>query len=107
MDTKTLVVGQDVHMVSGVYGCEGTVIEVTPSGAVVRTDQHSYPLDGRAQGKSKDDPIDWNAWWDTWHDRNQWHNNAGLSGLLRFDNNGEGCDGLGTFECGPWHIENC
>ncbi len=30
MDTKTLVVGQDVYMVSGIYGNKGKVVEVTP-----------------------------------------------------------------------------
>jgi hypothetical protein len=30
MDTKTLVVGQDVHMVSGVYLGKGKVTQVLP-----------------------------------------------------------------------------
>jgi hypothetical protein len=37
MDTKTLVVGQEVHIISGIYDCgKGTVVEVTPEGVVVQ-----------------------------------------------------------------------
>jgi hypothetical protein len=67
MDTKTLVVGQDVYIESGVYGCKGKVVKVTPSGVNVQTDK---------------------------------------VGLLRFDNEGKTCDGNGTFECGPWCIDD-
>jgi len=42
MNTKTLVVGQEVYMVSGPhYCCWGTVIKVTPEGVVVRADVQS------------------------------------------------------------------
>lgn len=34
-DTKKLVVGQVVHMFAGIYGCDGKVVKVTPSGAEV------------------------------------------------------------------------
>jgi hypothetical protein len=27
-------------------------------------------------------------------------------GLLRFDDGGTQCEGNGTFECGPWHIDD-
>ena len=143
MDTTTLVVGQEVYMFSetSFTYCKGKVAEVTPSGVVVQTSQLSWPIDGRAQGRSKDDPVDW----DSWHGvckacqelslgkRSPQHcqeqhlpiplaHNAGTSGLLRFDSNGEGCDGLGTYygeeprhiddmpfaertaELLPWHI---
>jgi hypothetical protein len=35
MDTKTLVVGQDVYMLGGVYMNMGKVVKVTPSGVDV------------------------------------------------------------------------
>jgi len=34
MDTKTLVVGQSVDMVSGCYGCRGKVVEIKLSGVI-------------------------------------------------------------------------
>jgi hypothetical protein len=37
MDTTKLVVGQDVFMKSGCYGCSGRVVRVTPSGVDVQT----------------------------------------------------------------------
>jgi hypothetical protein len=37
VDTKTLVVGQRVVMVSGPYGCDGRVVEVTDGGVAVQT----------------------------------------------------------------------
>ncbi len=40
MDTRTLVVGQRVFMVSGLegpYSCDGRVVEVTDSGVTVQT----------------------------------------------------------------------
>ena len=36
MDTKTLVVGQDVYMFCGHYGEYGKAVEVTPEGVVLR-----------------------------------------------------------------------
>jgi len=39
MDTKTLVVGQEVYLVSGIYGKKGRVVEVTPSGVMVQTEK--------------------------------------------------------------------
>jgi hypothetical protein len=37
MDTKKLVIGQEVHMVSGCYSKKGWVVRVTPSGVDVQT----------------------------------------------------------------------
>ena len=37
VDTRTLVVGQDVYMSSGCYWNEGKVVKVTPSGVDVQT----------------------------------------------------------------------
>jgi hypothetical protein len=36
MDTKTLVVGQEVYMLSGPFGCEGKVIKVSAEGVEVQ-----------------------------------------------------------------------
>jgi hypothetical protein len=70
-----LVVGQKVHMASGPYGCEGRVVDISPSGVVeVQT------------GVMQNDGT-WNA-----HE------------LLHFDNNGNGRDAEGTIECGPWYL---
>lgn len=38
MDTKTLVVGQDVFMRSGEVGDWGKIVEVTPTGVIVESD---------------------------------------------------------------------
>jgi hypothetical protein len=37
LDTQKLVVGQEVSMSSGVFGCEGRVVKVTPEGVEVRS----------------------------------------------------------------------
>jgi hypothetical protein len=37
MDTKTLVVGQDVYMVNSRFMCKGKVTEITPLGVNVQT----------------------------------------------------------------------
>jgi hypothetical protein len=77
MDVKTLVVGQNVRIESGIYGREGKVVRITPSGAEVQT------------GVMQNDGT-WNA-----HE------------LLRFDNEGRGCDESDdTRECGPWYIRD-
>ena len=36
MDTRTLVVGQEVKLSSGIYGINGEVVKVTPSGVIVQ-----------------------------------------------------------------------
>ena len=54
MDTKTLVVGQDVYMVSGVYLDQGKVVRITTSGldvqavhgGLVRFDSDGKECDG-------------------------------------------------------------
>jgi hypothetical protein len=74
MDTKTLVVGQYVHLRSGCYGDSGRVVKVTPDGVDVQT------------GVMQNDGT-WNA-----HE------------LLHFDNDGKGCNDEGTRECGPWYM---
>jgi hypothetical protein len=45
MDIKTLVVGQDVYMVSGIYGNKGKVVEVTPSSVTVQLALAQGPID--------------------------------------------------------------
>ena len=74
MDTKTLVVGQKVRVVSGVYlGGEGTVIKITPWGVDVQ-------LDGE----------------------HLWE----LKGVWGFNKDGKECNGHGTYECGPWELDD-
>jgi preprotein translocase subunit YajC len=92
----SLVVGQEVYMFSGCYVNKGKVIKVTPEGVDVQT------------GMMQNDGT-WNA-----HE------------LLHFDNNGRsyvtelppsyrstahpmgprGWDGNGTYECGPWELDD-
>jgi hypothetical protein len=90
MDATKLVVGQYVHMVSGIYGKAGKVVEVTPSGVVVQLAIFEGPV--RPEGPE----------------------------LIRFDTNGKACDSSdiykgnlwggtdpripGTHECGPWEL---
>jgi hypothetical protein len=77
MDTKTLVVGQDVRMFSGVYSRKGKVVKVTPSGVDVQT------------GVMQNDGT-WNA-----HE------------LFHFDNSGKVCDPdpIDMYDRGPWELE--
>jgi len=49
MDTKTLVVGQYVYMVSGVYGATGKVTKVTPDGVEVQAAPGTYGRDDKGQ----------------------------------------------------------
>jgi hypothetical protein len=79
MDTKTLVVGQDVHIVSGPYLWRGKVVKATPEGVEVQTREEVLPSNGL-------------------------NLRCGKEQLLHFDNNGKGRDAEGTYECGPWHI---
>jgi hypothetical protein len=96
VDTKTLVVGQEVYMFSGCYTQTGWVVKVTPSGVDVQT------------GVMQNDGT-WNS-----HE------------VVHFDNNGRsyvtelpssydskahplspwGWDGNGTYECGPWELDD-
>lgn len=76
LDIKALEIDQKVLLQSGVYGLNGKVVKVTPSGIEV--------------------------WAYGWREKDgAWHS----SGLMHFDGNGKGCDG-GTFECGPWYISS-
>jgi hypothetical protein len=54
MDTKTLVVGQDVYMLSGVYICKGKVTKITPSSVDVQTTSEGL-LRFDSRGKGCDD----------------------------------------------------
>ena len=87
MDTKTLVVGQDVYVVSGWYLKKGKVVKVTPSGVEVELALIEGPI--RPEGPE----------------------------LIRFDTNGKACNSRdiykgsmewsgipGTFEGGPWEL---
>jgi hypothetical protein len=74
-----LVVGQKVRMTSGCYGCEGRVVDISPSG-IVEVQTGVMQNDG------------------TWNADERLH-------LLHFDNNGKGRDAEGTIECGPWYID--
>ena len=84
VDTKTLVVGQDVYMFSGCYVNMGKVVKVTRSGVIVQLALAEGPI--RPEGPE----------------------------LIRFDANGKACDSRdvykgnmewngipGTYECGP------
>jgi hypothetical protein len=89
VDTKTLVVGQDVYMFSGCYVNRGKVVTVTPSGVIVQLALAEGPV--RPEGPE----------------------------LIRFDANGKACDSRdvykgnmewdgipGTYECGPWELDD-
>jgi|HubBroStandDraft_1064217.scaffolds.fasta_scaffold21191_4 hypothetical protein len=47
MDTKTLVVGQDVYIESGIYSSKGKVVKVTPSGVEVQKDVNAIRQRGQ------------------------------------------------------------
>ncbi len=51
IDIKSLVIGQEVYVLSGVYICKGRVVEITPSGIVHVRTKDTPPLhfdkDGR------------------------------------------------------------
>ena len=54
LDTTKLVVGQEVSMSSGVYGCEGKVVKVTPDGVEVQTN-YAGLLHFDSKGRGRDD----------------------------------------------------
>jgi hypothetical protein len=83
LDTQKLVVGQKVEMSSGVMGCKGEVIKVTPDGVEVEVRFRQY---------HKPAP-------------NVVTHTFGAVELLRFDSKGKGLD-WGTHECGPWYIDD-
>ena len=84
MDTKTLVVDQEVHMVSGCYSCKGKVVKVTPSGVDVQTSQELLRFDKDGRSYVVELPSSYDS---TAHPMSPW-----------------GWDGNGTYECGPWYI---
>ena len=87
MDTKTLVVGQDVYMVSGIYGVTGKVVEVTASGVIVKLDLAQGPINEPTlirfdtNGKACDSSDIYNG--------NMWGADPRIPG---------------THECGPWEL---
>jgi hypothetical protein len=65
MDTKKLVVGQEVHLRSGIYNTKGKVVKVTPDGGVEVRIPISYAWNARElmhfdnYGKGRDDEGTW------------------------------------------------
>ena len=86
MDTKTLVVGQDVYMLSGVYGNKGKVVKVTPSGVDVQTTDELLHFDNNGRSYVTELPSSYNP---SSHPFSPWR-----------------WDGNGTYECGPWHLDD-
>jgi preprotein translocase subunit YajC len=107
LDTKTLVVGQEVYMSSGIYCCEGKVVKVTPNGVEVQVsrdhrEEHvsiggvellprpSYDellhFDENRRSYVTELPSSYDG---TAHPLSPWR-----------------WDGNGTFECGPWYIDD-
>lgn len=84
MDTKTLVVGQDVYMGSGVYLCEGKVVKITPLGVDVQTTTELLHFDDKGRSYVTELPSSYDS---TAHPLSPW-----------------GWKGNGTYECGPWYI---
>lgn len=50
MDVKTLTVGQDVYILSGVYYKKGKVVKVTPSGVEVHDGDELFQFDIYGKG---------------------------------------------------------
>lgn len=86
VNTKTLVVGQDVYMFSGVYGNTGKVVKVTPLGVDVQTADEVLHFDtnGRSYVTELQPSYDPTA-----HPLSPWR-----------------WDGNGTYECGPWELDD-
>jgi hypothetical protein len=90
MDTKTLVVGQDVYMFSGSYGNKGNVVEVTSSGVIVKLARAQGPINEPTlirfdtNGKACDSSDIYNG--------NMW---GGSDPRIP-----------GTHECGPWELDD-
>lgn len=107
MDTKQLVVGQDVYIVNndGTRFCQGNVAKVMPEGVEVLTAPHVMRIDGLSQRNYDVDTLSWVV-------------------PLRFDNEGKGYDGNkrctdvfwgeqdilwwghDVYGLGPWHIDD-
>jgi hypothetical protein len=78
MDTKTLVVGQDVHMHSGIYSRKGKVVKVTRSGVEVQTTDELLGFDTNGRACTSD------------------------KGVFAWEPRGV----PGTCEGGPWHLDD-
>jgi hypothetical protein len=92
MDTKTLVIGQDVYLNAGAYGLDGKVVKIRWSHAVWRL----FGLNRRVYVQP----------YRGLHDRiPPWQSDYFRPRLLRFDNEGKECGGNPLFEGGPWYID--
>jgi hypothetical protein len=85
MDTTKLVVGQEVDLVSGCYGRVGRVVSVTPSGVEVQTSDELLHFDDNGRSYVTELPSSYDS---AAHPLSPW-----------------GWNGNGTYECGPWYIE--
>ena len=71
MNTKTLEVGQNVNLSSGVYGCQGTVVSVTPSSVVIEATVQSnltrvgdaLHFDAKGQGNDNEGTFECGPWY--------------------------------------------
>jgi hypothetical protein len=89
MDTKMLVVGQNVSMHSGIYdGGDGKVVKVTPEGVDVQTTGHGL-LHFDTNGLSYITEITNPSYDPSAHPVSPWR-----------------WDGNGTYEEGPWKLED-
>ena len=107
VDIKKLVVGEDVYMVSGCYGCTGKVVKVMSDGVEVRVSTAPSAV------------ARWS--WLTREGTREWRSKA-PDEIWRFDTNGKACDSTGTgmfvpgpweqggipstYECGPWELDD-
>jgi len=81
-----LVVGQDVSMFSGCYRTGGKVVKVTPSGVDVQTSGELLHFDDNGRSYVTELPSSYRS---TAHPLSPW-----------------GWDGNGTYECGPWYLDD-
>ncbi len=86
VDTKTLVVGQDVYMFSGCYGNKGKVVKLTRRGVDVQTDSELLHFDNNGRSYVTELPSSYDS---TAHPLSPW-----------------GWNGNGTYECGPWVLDD-
>jgi hypothetical protein len=86
MNMKTLVVGQDVYMISGCYGNKGKVVKLTRRGVDVQTDTELLHFDNNGRSYVTELPASYDS---TAHPLSPW-----------------GWNGNGTYECGPWYIDD-
>jgi hypothetical protein len=86
VDTNKLVVGQDVYMFSGIYGNKGKVVEVTPLGVDVQTTDGLLHFDTNGRSYVTELPPTYDP---AAHPQSPWR-----------------WDGNGTFECGPWTLDD-